>query len=73
MTDVESSGSGLDSDNIMVQPLVDVRDVLPQTLELLHLHGQFEDDEWILMGETFKSPNPSTPKVSMSSLRDHEI
>ncbi|KAF2852739.1 hypothetical protein T440DRAFT_466326 [Plenodomus tracheiphilus IPT5] len=71
MTDVESSDSGLDCDDAAAaaMPIFDVRDVLPKSLEKLHLHGQFDDDEWTQTRETLGVSNVSTPNLSLGSMR----
>ncbi|KAI8930399.1 hypothetical protein NX059_012479 [Plenodomus lindquistii] len=69
MTDVESSDSGLEEDNTVEPPGLDVRDNLPTSLEKLYLHGLFDDDEWMLLRKILTSPNASRPNLTIDDMR----
>ncbi|CAO2658191.1 Nn.00g059140.m01.CDS01 [Neocucurbitaria sp. VM-36] len=48
----------------------DVRDILPESLQELYLHGVFEDADWEELTELLKSPNPATPNIDKMCIRN---
>jgi hypothetical protein len=48
----------------------DVRNILPESLERLDLHGTFHNEgeyEWRAMERVFAVPNPATPHLTMEN------
>ena len=49
---------------VLDSPAYDVRDILPESLQELCLHGFFDDDEWEDLKRVFDLPHPATPHLT---------